>query len=208
MDLGGLRVPDAGPVFLAALGVHVASALTCGIAGALAATARKRPGRHTRSGVVYLYGMAVVYATATVMAAQRLAPGLAPVPHRDGGLRTGGHRLVDAPPPSSTVDGPARLGDGRLLCRPVHRLLCGQRTAPAAVGPPAARALLAGTGGRGYSPDGAGAASQWGGRPCGGPPTVRRFGVHAQVRYPRPPAPPVPSSVRPTRPRSRCPAAG
>lgn len=71
MDIGGLRVPDAGPVFLATLLVHVASAVTCGIAGALAATARKQPGRHTRSGVVYLYGMAVVYVTATVLAVQR-----------------------------------------------------------------------------------------------------------------------------------------
>jgi hypothetical protein len=42
------------------------------IAGALAATARKRPGRHPRSGTVYRWGLGFIFATATVMAAIRL----------------------------------------------------------------------------------------------------------------------------------------
>jgi hypothetical protein len=41
----GIEVPDDRPVFLAALAVHVAAGLTCVVSGALAATARKRPGR-------------------------------------------------------------------------------------------------------------------------------------------------------------------
>jgi hypothetical protein len=45
--------------------------MTCVIAGILATTARKRPGRHPRSGQVYLWGLSVVFATATVMAAIR-----------------------------------------------------------------------------------------------------------------------------------------
>src|SRR5258705_1729174 len=70
-DVLGLPVPDAGWVFLATLGVHVASALTCVMAGALAATARKRPGRHPRAGRVYLWGLGCVFVTASVMAAIR-----------------------------------------------------------------------------------------------------------------------------------------
>jgi hypothetical protein len=64
----GLRIPDAGPFFVAALAVHVACALICVIAGALAASARKRPGRHPRAGRVYLCMLAVVFGTASAMA--------------------------------------------------------------------------------------------------------------------------------------------
>lgn len=71
VDIGGLRIPDAGPLFFAALGVHVVAGATCGAAGLLAATARKKPGRHPRAGTVYLYGIGAVFATATVMATLR-----------------------------------------------------------------------------------------------------------------------------------------
>jgi hypothetical protein len=70
-EILGLTIPDAGPVFLVALTVHVLAGSTCGLAGALAATARKRPGRHPRAGRIYLYGLAVVFVTATVMSAIR-----------------------------------------------------------------------------------------------------------------------------------------
>jgi hypothetical protein len=67
----GLVIPAAGPVFLAALAVHVPAGMTGIVAGALAATARKRPGRHPRAGRVYLWSLGFVFATATVMAAVR-----------------------------------------------------------------------------------------------------------------------------------------
>ena len=67
----GVVVPDAGPVFFAALAVHVLAGMICVIAGALAATARKRRGRHPRAGQVYLWGLGIVFATATVMAVIR-----------------------------------------------------------------------------------------------------------------------------------------
>jgi hypothetical protein len=70
-EILGLPVPDAGPVFAATLLVHVASGLTAVAAGALAATAKKRPGRHPRAGRVYLWALGGVFATATVMAAVR-----------------------------------------------------------------------------------------------------------------------------------------
>jgi hypothetical protein len=62
---------DAGPLFLSALAVHVASGATAVVAGLLAAAARKRPGRHPRAGIVYLYAIAGVFLTATVMASLR-----------------------------------------------------------------------------------------------------------------------------------------
>ncbi|MQA85655.1 MAG: DUF2306 domain-containing protein [Streptosporangiales bacterium] len=58
-------------MFLAALAVHVTAGVTCVITGALAATAHKRPGRHPGAGTVYLYGLGVVFATATVMSVIR-----------------------------------------------------------------------------------------------------------------------------------------
>ena len=58
-------------VFTVALAVHIAAGATSVVAGLLAATAGKRPGRHPRAGTVYLYGIATVFVTATVMAALR-----------------------------------------------------------------------------------------------------------------------------------------
>ena len=67
-DLVGLPIPDAGPLLATALSVHIASGLTAVTAGALAATARKRAGRHPSAGRVYLCALGGVLATATVMA--------------------------------------------------------------------------------------------------------------------------------------------
>lgn len=70
-DLFGLPIPKAGPVFAAALSVHIAAALVAVVAGALAAAARKRPGRHPRAGSVYLGALGATAASATVMALTR-----------------------------------------------------------------------------------------------------------------------------------------
>jgi hypothetical protein len=67
----GLAIPYAGRVFLAVLAIHVLAGGACVVAGALAATARKRPGRHPGAGQVYLCGLGVLFVTATVMAAIR-----------------------------------------------------------------------------------------------------------------------------------------
>jgi len=71
LDIAGLHIPDAGPVFFTALAVHVAAGATAVVAGIAATTARKQPGRHPRAGVVYLYAISGVFVTATVMAALR-----------------------------------------------------------------------------------------------------------------------------------------
>jgi hypothetical protein len=70
-DILGLPIPAAGPVFAAALVLHVACGLTAVVSGALAATANKRPGRHPRAGRVYLWALAGVFTTATIMATIR-----------------------------------------------------------------------------------------------------------------------------------------
>jgi hypothetical protein len=67
----GLPIPEAGPVFAVALGVHIAAGLIAVIAGALAATARKRPGRHPKAGRIYLIALAFIFTTAAVMSAIR-----------------------------------------------------------------------------------------------------------------------------------------
>lgn len=70
-DLLGLPIPAAGPVFTAALAVHIASGLIAVVTGALAATAKKRPGRHPRAGRIYLCALGGIFVTATVMATIR-----------------------------------------------------------------------------------------------------------------------------------------
>jgi hypothetical protein len=61
----------ADPVFLAILVVHVPAGLTAVVAGALAASARKRPGRHPKAGRVYLWALGTTAVTATGRAALR-----------------------------------------------------------------------------------------------------------------------------------------
>jgi len=71
ISVDGLLIPDAGAVFLTALAVHVLAGVVCVAAGAVAAFARKRPGRHPRAGTVYVAGLAVLVCTAGVMALVR-----------------------------------------------------------------------------------------------------------------------------------------
>ncbi|HYI05230.1 MAG TPA: hypothetical protein VD858_10095 [Reyranella sp.] len=63
-----IEVPDGGPVFVSALGLHVVGGMTAVISGTLAALSRKRRGRHPKAGYVYLAGLAVVAVSAVTMA--------------------------------------------------------------------------------------------------------------------------------------------
>ncbi|MEV6867843.1 hypothetical protein AB0M44_43530 [Streptosporangium subroseum] len=71
MDVLGIPLPAAGPLFLSALFVHVVAGLTCVVSGALAALSRKGRPLHLRSGQVYLWGLAAVFVTMAVMSAIR-----------------------------------------------------------------------------------------------------------------------------------------
>ena len=68
-----IAIPADGVVFTGALGCHIAAGLTCVVTGALATTAAKRAGRHTVAGSVYFWSLAVVFASATIMAVLRFA---------------------------------------------------------------------------------------------------------------------------------------
>jgi hypothetical protein len=71
IDIAGIHVPDAGPVFLTALALHIVAGTIAVVAGLLATTARKQAGRHPRAGTVYLYAIAAIFVTATIMAMLR-----------------------------------------------------------------------------------------------------------------------------------------
>jgi hypothetical protein len=68
-----VEAPAEGVVFTGALACHIAAGLTCVVTGALAMTAAKRPGRHTVAGTIYFWSLAVVFASATIMALLRLS---------------------------------------------------------------------------------------------------------------------------------------
>jgi hypothetical protein len=78
-DLGDVvtrLVPGAqhlSPPFVLLLLVHFPVGLTCVVTGAVAAFNRKRRGRHPNFGTVYYWGLAVVFVTASGMAALRWA---------------------------------------------------------------------------------------------------------------------------------------
>lgn len=57
--------------FAAMLLFHVPAGLTCVVTGAVAAASPKRRGRHPRFGTVYFWALAVVFVSATGMAALR-----------------------------------------------------------------------------------------------------------------------------------------
>jgi hypothetical protein len=72
-EVFGLPVPDQGGLFDVALACHIAAALTCVTTGVLAATAPKRPRRHTTAGRIFFWSLAVVFASSTTMALLRFA---------------------------------------------------------------------------------------------------------------------------------------
>jgi hypothetical protein len=72
-EVFGLPIPHQGSLFDVALGFHIAAGLTSVVTGALAATAPKRPGRHTTSGRIFFWSLAVVFVSSTTMALLRLA---------------------------------------------------------------------------------------------------------------------------------------
>jgi hypothetical protein len=70
-ELLGVPVPSDAPAFLMALGAHVVAGLTCVVAGAVSAFARKSPGIHPRAGIIYWCGLLWILTTSTVMAVLR-----------------------------------------------------------------------------------------------------------------------------------------
>jgi uncharacterized membrane protein HdeD (DUF308 family) len=67
----GTEIGSTAPVFLAFLAVHVLAGLTAIAGGAAAALTRKGSVRHRRAGRVFYRAIAVVFATAIILAAMR-----------------------------------------------------------------------------------------------------------------------------------------
>jgi len=73
-DLVSGLVPGARHLsvpFTVLLLVHVPAGMTSVVTGAVAAASRKRPGRHPRFGTIYFWALAIVFASASGMAALR-----------------------------------------------------------------------------------------------------------------------------------------
>ncbi|MFB4269660.1 hypothetical protein [Nonomuraea sp. GTA35] len=71
IDVLGIPIPDAGPLFFAALAIHIAAGLTGVVCGAVAAMSRKGGRRHIRFGRLYLWAIGVVWASMTVLSVIR-----------------------------------------------------------------------------------------------------------------------------------------
>jgi len=69
----GDEVGSTAPAFLAVLAVHVIAGLAAVLTGAIAALARKGSPRHIRAGRWYYRAIAIVFVTATALAAMRWA---------------------------------------------------------------------------------------------------------------------------------------
>lgn len=69
--IDGLPIPDGRPVFLVVLAVHVAAGVVCVVAGALAALARKRRGRHPRAGRVYYWSLVCAFVALVTLSVLR-----------------------------------------------------------------------------------------------------------------------------------------
>lgn len=67
VDIPGLPIPDAGPVFELALLVHIASGITAVLAGLVAMLTRKGGAWHVGAGRVFLGGIIALFATMVVM---------------------------------------------------------------------------------------------------------------------------------------------
>ncbi len=71
ITIAGLSLPCDSPVFLALLAVHIPFGIICVTAGFVAIVSKKQPGRHPTFGTIYYWGLAVIFVSASVLAALR-----------------------------------------------------------------------------------------------------------------------------------------
>ena len=129
-EIFGLPIPDAGPIFATALVIHILCGLTAVIAGALAATARKQPGRHPLAGRVYLWGPSANLCHRDDHGRDTLARRRPPIRHRRHCVQPRPVRIPRSPTPPTGLGTSPRHRHGRLLHRPTHRLLRRQWSLP------------------------------------------------------------------------------
>jgi hypothetical protein len=73
MTTAGLDLPFTEPVLLAIVAFHIFVGLICVLSGAVAMLSPKGAGRHPRFGKIYFWALAIVFVSATVLAATRWA---------------------------------------------------------------------------------------------------------------------------------------
>ena len=71
--IGGIPLPSDAPLFLLLIGLHIVVAAVCVVAGLVAMLSDKRSGRHPWYGTVYVWSLAGVFATMTVLSLLRWA---------------------------------------------------------------------------------------------------------------------------------------
>lgn len=69
----GFNLPSNSPLFLSVLSFHILFGIACAILGIAAMLSRKRRGKHPNFGTAYYWCLAVLFASATVLAAMRWA---------------------------------------------------------------------------------------------------------------------------------------
>ena len=69
--IAGVELPSNSPLFLSVLSVHILLGLACVVLGVAAMLAVKRRGRHPRFGNAYYWCLALLFASATVLAVLR-----------------------------------------------------------------------------------------------------------------------------------------
>jgi len=69
----GVPVPSVDPVFIAVVSFHILVGIGCVAAGATAMLSPKGRGRHSTSGTVYFWCLAIIVATATGLSVVRWA---------------------------------------------------------------------------------------------------------------------------------------
>ena len=73
LKIAGIEIPFRSPLLLTLVAVHVLAGLVCAVTGIVAMLSRKRAGRHPRFGTIYYWGLAVLFTSASALAAARWA---------------------------------------------------------------------------------------------------------------------------------------
>lgn len=67
IDFFGIEIPDAGPLFLISVALHIAAGITAVVAGAAVMLMTKGTRRHRRLGWTYVTAQSVIFLTMVVM---------------------------------------------------------------------------------------------------------------------------------------------
>jgi hypothetical protein len=67
----GFDLPSNSPLFLSVLSLHIVFGIACALLGIAAMLSQKRRGKHPKFGTVYYWCLAILFASATVLAVMR-----------------------------------------------------------------------------------------------------------------------------------------